>query len=419
VPLTEQRRVFFNSHLTPISKHSCCMSKHLKLYNYPTLFSTSITSEPEHPPWLKDLPIEAMSSFSSVRLSLLERFQLLYHLPKALAIVATDFLRRTLLSWRIWSTKTAKRNLAASLGSLMTVMPPRYMRYLNPRTTGDVVRQYCASHGLPLESILLEDTDGFPPATLHFIDCKADQRGPMFLYFHGGGYVMPLQSPELAMCEAQAASSSLAILEYTLAPECKYPGQLKQGIAALRLLLQYRSYSEITIGGESAGGNLALALLVHMQKPKTGIVALPERSRDGSTALRAAIAISPRTRNEAVSLSYTTNRWRDFISRESIAFISANWAPLPEVWAAPDMGDAEFWRDVRAQRVLLVAGGDEVYRDDIVHTAKIMGATGEPGAKVEVVICPGEVHIQCGVDLAFGIEDGIMLKAVMSWLGTL
>ncbi len=357
-----------------------------------------------------------MSSHTAVQLALGEKLQLVAAIPRAFASMVSYFLRRTLQTWRAFGPRTLKRNFASSFACILGVLSTRQLRFVAPATTGDKVRAHCAASGLSLESVLLTDTDGFPPAALHFIGGLSRDAGPVLLYFHGGGYIAPLKTITLAPRAADAARATLVVLEYTLAPECAYPGQLAQAGAALRHLLQHRNHADIVVAGESAGGNLTLALLTHLQTPRNGITALPAASEDGWGKLRGVVAISPRTKNGTSSPSFAVNKWKDTMGSQSMAAVRKYWKPVDEVWAGPDKADREVWRDLAAQRVLLVAGGDEVYRDDIVHTAQTMGAGNGPESAVQVVVCPGEVHVQCAADLAVGIEDGLMTKAIMNWL---
>src|SRR3569833_16719 len=360
-----------------------------------------------------------MSSHAPVRLSLSERLVLIAKLPKVLSTLVLYILRRTLQTWRTFSVRALKRHYATSFLCLLNVLTPREMRHLSPITTGDTVRRHCSKNGFSLDSVSLTDTDGFQPATLHFVDCEATGTDPVFIYFHGGGYIAALQALSLAQHAANAAKSKLAVLEYTLAPECPYPGQLAQAAAAIRYLLTNRRYSDIIVGGESAGGNLSLALRTHMQAPKKGITALPSTDTHGGRKLRGVVAISPRTKNGTSSPSFRVNAWKDTIGLKTMMAVKTHWRPEVEIWAAPDLAGKELWEDLRAEKVLLVAGGDEVYKDDIVHTAGLMGADGRYGSAVLVVVCPGETHVQCLSDMAVGVRDGHMTEAVVIWLGSL
>lgn len=287
----------------------------------------------------------------------------------------------------------------------MTVLPPWQLQYFIP-STGTAVSRYCATHNLPHHAVLLQDS-GFAHATLHFVDCSPkDTSRPVLLYFHGGGYVTPLQSPAFAFRLAASAGADLAILEYALAPASPYPGQLANAVSALSFLNVTRPLSSIIVAGESAGGNLALALLAHLQRPREGITPVL-----GEDKLRGLLAVSPRTRNEATKASYESNAGKDWISKGLLKVIGAAWRPLPEVWAAADLGDEAFWKGMRAERVAFVVGGDEVYRDDVVHTGRKLS--------VEVIVCPSEPHIMCQLDAVVGYEKGKMLQTVLSWLATL
>ena len=59
------------------------------------------------------------------------------------------------------------------------------------------------------------------------------------------------------------------MLAYTLAPHASYPTQLREGVALIHNLLTVQNLSpeNISIGGDSAGGNLALGVLSHILHP--------------------------------------------------------------------------------------------------------------------------------------------------------
>lgn len=240
---------------------------------------------------------------------------------------------------------------------------------------------------------------------------------------------------------ARRAGVSCVILEYTLAPECVYPGQLSQAAAALRLLLRHRKASDIILAGESAGGNIALAVMAHLQQPKAGVTPLvlsssPSSSpaRPGSAAaaakFRGLLAISPRTANLPLAASFRYNAGKDFMNKDSLAAITDTWKPEHDVWAAPVLAEPGFWDGLRADRVMLAVGGNEVYLDDISHVAKVIGANQVDVSEMEVkgevekgynpksqlIICPGEMHCQASLDIGLGIDDGYMTTGVAQWL---
>jgi len=85
--------------------------------------------------------------------------------------------------------------------------------------------------------------------------------GSVILYFHGGGFVSnarELYDPFLATL-ARAAGARGFMLDYRLAPEHPFPAALADCFAAWHFVLSSGiDPGRIVIGGDSAGGNLAL-----------------------------------------------------------------------------------------------------------------------------------------------------------------
>src|SRR5882757_793775 len=105
------------------------------------------------------------------------------------------------------------------------------------------------------------------------------------LYFHGGGFFFgSLQSHRHLVSRLAVAAGVTAVsIDYRLAPEHPFPAALDDAVAAYRWLLTQGSRPEdIALGGDSAGGGLALATLIYL------------RDR-GETLPAAAICISPST----------------------------------------------------------------------------------------------------------------------------
>ena len=85
--------------------------------------------------------------------------------------------------------------------------------------------------------------------------------GPHVLYFHGGGYVFGSPHTHRAMLAwlSDYADTSVTAIAYKRAPEDPFPQAL------IDALIAYRSLKDtpggVVLGGDSAGGGLALALL--------------------------------------------------------------------------------------------------------------------------------------------------------------
>ncbi len=84
-------------------------------------------------------------------------------------------------------------------------------------------------------------------------------------YLHGGGYFLssPRAHRPLTTALARVARAAVFAPDYRLAPEHPFPAALDDALAAYRALLATGvDPARLIVGGDSAGGGLALALLV-------------------------------------------------------------------------------------------------------------------------------------------------------------
>lgn len=106
------------------------------------------------------------------------------------------------------------------------------------------------------------DADGVPCQWI----CAPGARGNrVVVYFHGGGFqVGSLAShAELMACISRAAQARVLGVDYRLAPEHRYPAALDDALNVWRWLRgQGLSASQVAVAGDSAGGGLALSLML-------------------------------------------------------------------------------------------------------------------------------------------------------------
>ncbi|WP_272008730.1 alpha/beta hydrolase [Roseovarius sp. ZX-A-9] len=88
--------------------------------------------------------------------------------------------------------------------------------------------------------------------------------GPLILYFHGGGYVFGSPATHRAMLARLAALTGLGAMlpRYRLAPEHPFPAAPEDALAAYCAVMDRPG--GVIIGGDSAGGGLALSLLAQI-----------------------------------------------------------------------------------------------------------------------------------------------------------
>jgi len=98
-----------------------------------------------------------------------------------------------------------------------------------------------------------------------------DGRSGLLVYYHGGGFVYGSIASADPLCRLLAAQAGVRVLsvEYRLAPENPYPAALDDAVAAFRYALDHAEdlgaeKALIAVGGDSAGGNLAL-VVAHVQ----------------------------------------------------------------------------------------------------------------------------------------------------------
>ena len=96
----------------------------------------------------------------------------------------------------------------------------------------------------------------------HAVDEGAET--PVYLDIHGGGLVMGGGAICQLMSRGQALLRPMITwaVDYRMPPKHPYPTPLDDCVAAYRRLLEERSPQDIFVGGGSAGGNLAAALMV-------------------------------------------------------------------------------------------------------------------------------------------------------------
>ena len=105
------------------------------------------------------------------------------------------------------------------------------------------------------------------PIQGHWFTPKSGAGPVCMLYLHGGGYAYYSKVHENLIARvALAANARTFALDYRLIPEHPYPAQLQDALAAYRWLLETGiDPRRLLVAGDSAGGNLTLALLLALK----------------------------------------------------------------------------------------------------------------------------------------------------------
>lgn len=157
---------------------------------------------------------------------------------------------------------------------------------------------------------------------------------------------------------------------YTLVPHGVYPTQFREGVEALNYVLNDlgRFPSDVLLAGDSAGGNICLAILSHITHPSPDV---PEKVEIDSK-LKALVLVAPWVSFKTDWPSSSRNAYKDIITATSAARWSADYLagqatnPYAEAVHAP----ASWWEGAKVEQLLCVAGSDECLVDSIEEFIK-------------------------------------------------
>ncbi len=204
---------------------------------------------------------------------------------------------------------------------------------------------------------------------------EAAASSPTILYLHGGGYVACTVATHRPIT-AGFAQRGLRVFapEYRMAPEHLFPAAVEDAVAAYRGLLD-QGISNIVVGGDSAGGGLALAMMLAL--------------RDAGVELPAAAALfSPWTDLAATGESLIKNDDRcalfrgDKIGPGALYYLGT--ADPRNPLASPLYGDLK-----GLPPLLIHVGENEVLLDDSRRFAERARAA---GVAVEIKVWPVVPH---------------------------
>lgn len=179
----------------------------------------------------------------------------------------------------------------------------------------------------------------------------------ILLYLHGGGFVGCSARTHRPITAAFALQGlRVFVPNYRLAPEHPFPAAPQDVLAVYRALRAQAPHARITVAGDSAGGNLALGLMLTL--------------RDAGEPLpQAAALFSAALDMTGASPSVTLNAQRDaMFDPEQLPYLTEAYlagADPSQPLASPLMGDM-----VGLPPMLLHVGESELLRDDSIRLAK-------------------------------------------------
>jgi acetyl esterase/lipase len=166
--------------------------------------------------------------------------------------------------------------------------------------------------------------------------------------------------------------------DYRVAPENPFPAALEDAVASYQWLMDRGWFADqIIVAGDSAGGGLAMALVMYLKDHRMPLPC-------------GIIAMSPWTDVTASGESYTTNYEKDPLfgnTKESLIYLNeyaGEHAPM-DPYISPKFGDFRHFPPM-----LIQVGADEMLLSDSVDVA---AKAREQGVKVRLSVYEGMFHV--------------------------
>nr|CRX79085.1 hypothetical protein ls5930a1_00121 [Leucosporidium scottii] len=212
---------------------------------------------------------------------------------------------------------------------------------------------------------------------------KASDR--VLLYFHGGAFTLmnPRSHRPLTLLMSKQLGVRVLSVDYRLSPEVQYPSALHDAVAAYQYLTEDLKIpsSNIFVSGDSAGGNLSLALMLYLRDQRM------ER-------LGGAILLSPWSDMTASMQSWESNAHIDYLSlppgdskfSPPHLYLGEDYATnVVHPYVSPAITDLS-----SLPPLLIQAGGAETLRDEISLLALRAAAA---GVEVDHQIWQAGIHV--------------------------
>lgn len=231
-----------------------------------------------------------------------------------------------------------------------------------------------------VEELSIPTRDGAAVAARLY--APAQERLPVLLYFHGGGFTIGSVATHDALCRHLSHLSHCAVVsvDYRLAPEHKFPTAANDAWDALQWLVREAAAmglddKRIAVGGDSAGGTLAIVCAIE--------------ARDADLPLALQLLFYPGCAAHQDTPSHKTFAEGFVIGEEQISYFFNHYVNSP--------ADRDDWRfapllspDVEgvAPAWIGLAECDPLVDEGVLYADKLRAA----GVEVDLEIYRGVVH---------------------------
>lgn len=269
--------------------------------------------------------------------------------------------------------------------SVLKQMPP--IHELEPK----IVREMLSKSPRPLVNLEgLSKVEDFmiPVSNNEEINCRVympEGQGPfpIFIYYHGGGWVLgDIESTDASCCLIANRTKRIVVsVNYRLAPEYKFPTAVEDAFSALEWVYENGisfngDVSRLIVGGDSVGGNLAT------------VVTMIARDRKGPS-IAGQVLIYPPTNLEFNTESHQLFEKGFGLDRQQLIWFRTHYLRNEEdkkdKYASPLIA-----KDLSGlPKALIITAENDVLRDEGAAYANRLK---QFGVQVDYVCEPGMIH---------------------------
>lgn len=236
-----------------------------------------------------------------------------------------------------------------------------------------------ATRRLPMSDAVTVEIGNIDHMLAEWVRPKSrDSLEGVILYCHGGGYVVGNISTHRALVAQMALASRCdgLLFNYRLAPEDPFPAGLDDALKAYMFLLETYRPDQVVFAGDSAGGGMALALMIRLRD-------------EGKPLPAGAVLFSPWTDLACSGDSIHTREHLEVVIDPTFIPLWAGWYAGNEALDHPLISPV--FADYHGLPPFLVhVGTDEVLYDDATRVVERAQAA---GVKAELEVWEGMFHV--------------------------
>lgn len=230
---------------------------------------------------------------------------------------------------------------------------------------------------------------------------------PVLVYYHGGGWVIGSVEGFEAANRLVATEANVVVVsvDYRLAPENPYPTPIEDCYAALEWVAANAAEikgdaSQISVGGDSAGGNLST------------VVAKKALDNNGP-AIQSQILIYPVT-----NLEFDTDSYNQFaegygLDRELMKWFGIHYVGDEKLYNEPDVSPLKYDSVQGLPTAIVIAAENDVLLDEGKAYAEKLK---QDGVEVQYELIPGVIHGYYSIMPFFAEETKQTVQLIVNFL---